>query len=171
MDSSQILALAWVLLQWDLADVSMVVLIMFDAILRTGEGMQLNAGDFSFQHGRCYLALHNTKGSARKGAPEGITLCSAPLSAWVESVARRCQPGEFLLKGSTAHFRSAWSAAVAELGLHGIFLPYSCRRGGATAHFLCQGSFLFITVAYHASQHVQHAGSTRVATWRRGGRK
>ena len=28
--------------------------------------------------------------------------------------------------------------------------------------FLCQGSFLFIPVAYHASQHVQHTGSTRV---------
>ena len=36
------------------------------------------------------------------------------------------------------------------------------EENGGHFPFLCQGSFLFITVAYHASQHVQHTGSTRV---------
>ena len=140
LSPSQAMALAWVCTSWGLPDIALTLLIQFDGVLRTGEAFMATKADFRW-NGRnsAFLSLHRTKGSSRKGSPEGVSLESPLVLALLYDwffVQKRPQ----LLEHSPAQFRYYFSESVRECHLEGHFRPYSLRRGGATAHFIAGGS-------------------------------
>ena len=140
LSPSQVLALAYVALQWEMPDVSIALLVQYDCILRTGEIILATAADFQWGPGlSVLLSLHNTKGSARKGAPECVAvespLVMGMLHWWL---CEQRQPR--LLARTSGDFRGIFNLLISECALQGHFRPYSLRRGGATAHFQACGS-------------------------------
>ena len=137
----QVMAMCAVLYAWDLQDVALVVLLQFHALLRAGEGLSARSNQFTFSPDflQGHMALPFTKGSARKGAVEGVSITCQALCQMLINHFAGLPAGTPLLQRTPAQYRIAFSGAVTELGLNGHFRPYSLRRGGATHHFLVGG--------------------------------
>jgi len=135
----QVLAMAWVAWSWRLPGICAGLLIGFDCFLRTGEICSLQTSQLSHNRGQLYIALPDTKGSARKGAPEGAKLTSDVLALFVWRLCGRSPAGAKVIGCTAAEFRVAFAEIIGELGLQGHFLPYSLRRGGATEFFMRHG--------------------------------
>ena len=138
----QLDAICWVAAQWDLIDVAIALWVGFDALLRTAEFVGLRVGQLHFKADltACFVSLPETKGSARKGAPEGVAVKAPALVRLLAKHCNRLQAGDLVLRRSPTQFRAAFKALVAAVNLHGEYKPYSIRRGGATAWFRRSGS-------------------------------
>ncbi|CAE8593709.1 unnamed protein product, partial [Polarella glacialis] len=85
--------------------------------------------------------LPETKGTARKGAIETVSVTDPELSLILWGVCRHLKkPGDALLRRTPQQFRTIFKAAVELLGLDSLIKPYSLRRRGATHWFRETGS-------------------------------
>ena len=82
-----------------------------------------------------------TKGGARQGAAESVTIATPFVVKIVEASLLGRQRGDPLFPKGSGQFRDLFHKVVQKLQLqHWGFKPYSLRRGGATDHFRKFGS-------------------------------
>ena len=118
----------------------------FEALLRTGELLQVKPTDLLLSDTQGLVRLPKTKTSQRKNAVEVVTfsnpwvLCLLQsVVDWKEGQGLRAAP---LWDASPQAFRERFRAYMKYFKLsHCSFRPYSLRRGGATALFLRSGSY------------------------------
>ena len=128
--------------QWGFADCAILMWTAFEGLLRTAEVLSLCAKQLHFKRDlrSVFISLPNTKGSARKGAAEGVLIEEPVLTKLLAKAVANLLPGDKLLRRSQPQFRIVFDAAIKECGLDGHFKPYSLRRGGATHWFRTTGS-------------------------------
>ena len=102
--------------------------------LRTGELLSLDFGQLSWAENcrSAIVSLGITKGGARRGAAESVTLdlewLALALRAWALA-----GPGGFIVNETQPRFRQLIAEGLAALRCtEWGFAPYSLRRGGAT---------------------------------------
>ena len=134
-------------LRWD--DIGVLLWVSFDAILRTGEMLQLSKGDiFASDNGdRAVINLGWTKGGIRRGVEESVVIEDPAVARVLNAFVQNLAPGDFILKRTAADFRAKFDQLMGALGAgQWKFKPYSIRRGGATRHFREGGSLSATTV-------------------------
>eukprot|EP00971_Amphidinium_carterae_P199666 3962999-Amphidinium_carterae.2 len=122
---------------------AVVLIIGFTAFLRTTEMLTLERWQLEFGTGQLLLRLPITKSGKRHGNVEESVLIEEPqVVAVLWRLVGALPRDERLWPHSPAHFRVQWSALCAffQVAQH-AFMPYSLRRGGATAHFLRHRSY------------------------------
>ena len=138
-----VLAMSGVALRWQFRDVAVLLLLGFNAFLRTAELLGLMSSQLVFSPDGMHavVQLPETKGTARSGAIESVPLADRGLVLALRHACAGLKPGDRLLRRTPAHFRMIFDALLEELGCgrHG-FKPYSLRRGGATHFFRETGS-------------------------------
>jgi hypothetical protein len=142
ISSTVMLSLASVAWKWGFTDVALLLRVGFHCFLRTGELCTLRAAQcvFSIDRKQAVIMLPETKGTARKGAIESVSITDPELSLLLWKVCKDLKPGEALLRRTPQQFRAIFKAAVELLGLDSLVKPYSLRRGGATHWFRETGS-------------------------------
>ena len=120
-------------------EIGAALLIGFDAMLRTGELIQLRMNHISFIKNRAILSLPSTKTSKRSGNQEMVVVESLLANKALQQVVSR-RPGGLLLPSGAAHFRRIFRGLCQAFDLDFHVTPYSLRRGGATYSFLRHGS-------------------------------
>jgi hypothetical protein len=131
-------ALAGCALKLKLPHVSLAILIGFYGLLRTAEICNLSRGDMaiSLDPPTVVLNLGLTKGGARSGALESVTLNQQFLVKLCQAWVLNKQAGDKLLPKGPGDFRKVFADLLRTLQLQEWgFKPYSLRRGGATDHF------------------------------------
>ena len=79
------------------------------------------------------VSLGITKGGARRGASESVTIDLPWLATAVKAASEASSPGDTLVGVTPARFRTLFAQALKDLGCSGWgFMPYSVRRGVAT---------------------------------------
>ena len=132
------------LVQWGFWRDALVALCAFDLVLRTGEALELRAGDSEATKARVgmVLKLRQTKVGRRRGADEFVVVDDSLVQAALQLLAQDCAPGDLLIVCLPHHWRYRWNSAVRELGLQFLDVrAYSLRRRGATRLFRRLGSF------------------------------
>ena len=117
--------------------------VAFFGLLRTGELLSLRAKDVFIPgpKGPAVLSLGLTKGGARQGAAESVTLHEQSILPALWRWKQSNSPTAFLTLKPHA-WRALFARAIDALHLTDQhFRPYSLRRGGATFHFNHHGSF------------------------------
>ena len=112
-------------------------------LLRTGELLSLRAKDVFIPgpKGPAVLSLGLTKGGARQGAAESVTLHERSILPDLWRWKQVSSPSQFLTLKPHA-WRALFTKAIEALKLNDLqFRPYSLRRGGATFWFNQHGSF------------------------------
>ena len=123
-----------------------LIILGFEALLRTGELLQVRPHDILPREGQCLVHLKQTKTTAKRGAPEVVPFrqqWAYMLLQTVQEVARE-QQGNFVPMWSRSHqsFRKKFRKYLRYFHLHRFgFQPYSLRRGGATEVFRRTGSY------------------------------
>ena len=121
-------------------EMSVLLLLGFDCLLRTGELLSLTADDFQLGRTAGVISLRNTKSGIRFNANEAISITNPLVLETLRLfISVRRQLGTTLLplwSSSPALFRSRFKELCNIMDLsHHAFRPYSLRRGGATAFF------------------------------------
>jgi len=121
---------------------ALLVVIAFDAFLRTTEFMGMTAGQLTFNngHSRVHISLPLTKSSKRKGGPEGVTVAISPYVKALHLLVSRKAAGERIAEVAPREFRSLFESVRKAVHLPDSVKPYSLRRGGATEFFRQCGS-------------------------------
>ena len=117
--------------------------IAFYGLLRTGGLLSLRAKDVFIPgpKGPAVLSLGLTKGGARQGAAESVTLHERSILPDLWKWKQVNAPSKFLAPKPHA-WRALFTKAIEALKLNDLrFRPYSLRRGGATFWFNQHGSF------------------------------
>ena len=119
------------------------MLLGFHGLLRPGELMQVRAAHFiGARHpGVIVLTLPWTKSGQRlQAVPESVILTEAVTIACARAVTLHLRPQDLVYPGGDKQFRQEFRhcCKVAQLPAMS-WLPYSLRRGGATAYFLAEG--------------------------------
>ena len=117
--------------------------VAFFGLLRTGELLSLRARDIFIPgpKGPAVLSLGLTKGGARQGAAESVTLHEESILPALWKWKQASSPSQFLTLKPHAG-RALFTKAIDALRLSDLrFRPYSLRRGGATFHFNHHSSF------------------------------
>ena len=127
----------------DQAPIAMACLIAFNAMLRTGELLELRVGDCSPAPDCWVLQLRSTKaGQRRLLQDESVIIKDSLTIAALTFLTRNKNPGDFLVGVSPHRFRKAWNVMKMHFEIsHLKYLPYSLRRGGATWYFNHTGNF------------------------------
>ena len=115
----------------------------FNAMLRTGELLDLRVENCHFTPSGAILHLQNTKGGQRRLIQEETVIIEDHLTLWAlgQLCTNKC-PGDFLVGISPSVFRTRWNQMKQHLNIARYrYLPYSLRRGGATWFFHHTGSF------------------------------
>jgi integrase len=124
-------------------------MIGFYGLLRTGEILKLTSQDFSIGKSPRTLVVNLglTKGGARQGALESVTIHDEYVINLVQAFQFTASRGDKLLPNGGGDFRKVFSSLVEELDISDWgFRPYSLRRGGATEHFRAFNSLSATTV-------------------------
>jgi integrase len=122
-----------------------LVLLAFDAFLRTGEIYDLQTQDLQYDASSLVVRLLRTKSGQRHGAFEALTVHD-PLVLRMWRRLRRTHPdlgapGCYVYPAKTSEFAARFAAALAHFNLSRLQLRvYSLRRGGATAFYKRTGS-------------------------------
>ena len=143
-----VLALAEWLLRRRHTGMALDVVLATHCFLRTGELLGLEFGQLTWAEDSrsAIVSLGITKGGARRGAAESVTLeldwLALALRAWALS-----EPGASVV-GETQHrFRQLFSEGLAAIRCEDWgFMPYSLRRGGATELWRQTGSLGRVTL-------------------------
>ena len=136
-----VLVLAWYFVRRGHVGGAFILLAGFDCFLRTGEMLGLALADVSFgSDGRGALNLGFTKSGKRHGAFEASTvndpLCGRVFQRVLAGLPSGTSMDNYVFRGKTHRFYALFHAGIRWLGLESYgFLPYSIRRGGATAFF------------------------------------
>ena len=114
--------------------ISLGIMICFNALLRTGELLNLRAGDVVFAEDTCVLHLGETKGAKRRLLQDETVILSDPLTLLcLRTLSSGLEPGTYLLQTSPSSFRTKWNKMKLFFQFTNFrILPYSLRRGGAT---------------------------------------
>jgi hypothetical protein len=131
-------ALAGAALKKGWYDMAFVVLMAFHCLLRTHEFCDMRSGDLVVAP-NCLKAVLNlpfTKTSKRNRTEESVTVTDRYLVAFGHALQQDRLPGDKFLSISGQTFRERFRVLLQSLDLSELnVLPYSLRRGGATAHF------------------------------------
>ena len=123
-----------------LFEMSLLLLLGFHCLLRTGELLNLSGTDFQIGSDTGLVSLQNTKTGRRKGANEMVTIFDGTtLEVLRLFLGERRLQGALhapLWTGSGSSFRSQFNWIATQFHMqHENFRPYSLRRGGATDYF------------------------------------
>lgn len=123
--------------------ISLACLVAFNALLRTGELLELRVSDCLKAVDCWVLHLRSTKGGQRRLLQDESVIVKDPLTtAALDKLTRGKTLGDFLVGVSPHQFRREWNHMKVYFGIsHLKYLPYSLRRGGATWYFQHTGSF------------------------------
>ena len=128
---------------WGFHDMALLLALGFHGFLRTGELLDLRPANLHVdaQNGVVVVTLPHTKGTARHGAVEGVSIVHKPTAQACHDVVRRLLPGCLIVQRTALQFRRLFQALLTELRVDQRgFQPYSLRRGGATHHFQMHGN-------------------------------
>ena len=120
----------------------------YQCILRTGEAFGLKVGAATLAPGgrEVLFELGLTKGGRRRREKSEHVLSRDPALIKLFLLAREGKaPGDKLYPVTAHCMRQTFARACRELGLSSDMRPYSCRRGGAAAHFQKFGSLSLTT--------------------------
>ena len=120
----------------------------FHALLRTGEAINVKAGDVTWDdhRQRAVVSLGLTKSGKRKGIVEEVIVDDPAVYTMLARQLRSKPAGTYLVP-SAAAFRGKFAAACQALSLEALHLkPYSLRRGGATYMFRQSGNLHNVVV-------------------------
>ena len=122
----------------------LVLLLGFFGLLRPGELMQVRAAHFVFTAGSriAVLTLPFTKSGQRlQSVAESVILEDPTTVACARAVVGQLKAEDLIFPGGDKMFRDQFRSTCKFAGLPAVgWLPYSLRRGGATTHFLLEGS-------------------------------
>ena len=121
-------------------DCAAAFLVAFDTLLRPGELYRLTIGDITWAGGKAVLSLKNTKSGQRRGAEEMVVCSSHVANAWLALAVHGKSKSDPLCDRSPAQLRLLFFSLLEYFNIQGHFSMYSFRRGGATWHFLSEGS-------------------------------
>ena len=143
--------------------------IAFFGLLRTGELLSLRAKDIFTPgpKGPAVLSLGLTRGGARQGAAESVTLHERSILPDLWKWKQVSSPSQFLTLKPHA-WRALFTKATESLKLNDLhFRPYSLRRGGATFWFNQHGSFDKLFVQGRRPQHarLECTSTTALHSW------
>ena len=144
-----------------LPGVALAVLVGGHCVLRTTELATLTFSQIEFagDYTSAVVSLGVTKGGARRGASESVTIELPWLAAAVKAASLNADPGDTLIGVSTSRFRTLFAQALDALNCAGWgFMPYSIRRGGATELWRVSGNLSKVTLRGRWG----HASTTRV---------
>jgi hypothetical protein len=119
-------------------DLAFILLLAYHCLLRTQEFSEARCGDFEWSacSNKGVLRLPDTKSGKRNHVEEQVSITDSKLSAFGRAVMRDLQPGDRVLSCSIKVMRQRLRQLLEDLRLQNLYiLPYSFRRGGATAHF------------------------------------
>ena len=119
-------------------NIALALVLGFYGLLRTGEICNLCRQDFAISTSPKVLVVNLglTKGGARQGAMEAVTIDKVLVVNLAAAWCLDRPPGDKLLPMGGPHFRNIFNQCVRKIGLvEWGFRPYSLRRGGATEHF------------------------------------
>ena len=140
-----VLAMAGAALQRGWLDMAVGLLLAFQALLRTGELLNLTCGDFQFGKVNCVVFLGLTKGGRRRNESESVVVCDDALISLLRLITEPKQRGERLVPAPTT-FRRRFDTLLRDVGLQDKgYKPYSLRRGGATHTWLVSGNMALTT--------------------------
>eukprot|EP00438_Fugacium_kawagutii_P011317 Skav205072 [mRNA] locus=scaffold142:444791:445402:- [translate_table: standard] len=146
MSPSLLLAFAGVLLKWQWRRLSRLCVVAYCGLLRTGEMFLLRKRDVILpgkQGGSAVLFLQDTKTSQRNHLLWEKVVISEKLGIHcLKLLCRNRRPDDYLVDETAGKLRDLWKQVVAHLGLEQFhFLPYSIRRGAATACYVNGATF------------------------------
>jgi integrase len=122
-------------------DVGTMLLVGFEAMLRTGELFNLAASDVMFMERGAVIRLVSTKMGVRQGRSEMVQLHCPMVVDLLHSHVRSLAAGARLSARTPQQLRGCLRDLVGDFSLsHVRYTWYSLRRGGATADFLEHGS-------------------------------
>ena len=140
LSPSLLLSFAGVLLQWQWSRLACLCTVGYAGLLRTGEMFLLQRQHVILPRmpdQSAVLFLVNTKTTQRNLLQSEKVLIKEKIA--IESLRYLCaglRKEDFLVTTSAAKFRSVWKDVVQHLGLQDFnYLPYSIRRGAATAAY------------------------------------
>lgn len=116
------------------------IMLGFDTLLRPGELYSIRKSNITWARGRAVLTLENTKTGQRKGAQEMVICHSHIANYWLSKALAQKRDCDLLLDCTPQALRNLFFGILEHLAVQGLFSMYSLRRGGATWHFLQQGS-------------------------------
>ena len=120
-------------------DMTVMLLLGFFCLLRTGELLQLTVNDFCLGHSSGLVSLKHTKSGRRDNASEFVSFTDIPTLEAVKqliSLRKETNTGPRLWVHSPSSFRQQFKLLCDHYDLSSHqFRPYSLRRGGATHHF------------------------------------
>ena len=120
-------------------DMTVMLLLGFFCLLRTGELLQLTVNDFCLGHSSGLVSLKHTKSGRRDNASEFVSFTDVPTLEAVKqliSLRKETNTGPRLWVHSPSAFRQQFKLLCDHYDLSSHqFRPYSLRRGGATHHF------------------------------------
>ena len=137
-----LLAMCGLAIEWGDTSLMLTLAVSFHCILRTAESYNVRMADLQLtQADTAVLSLPLTKSGQRFNVKESVTITDPYLVAALIRFARDKEPGDLLYTQGARSFRSSFSALVGALGLprHARYMPYSIRRGAATADFRMHG--------------------------------
>ncbi len=123
---------------WD--DVATLLLVGFEAMLRTGELFSLRSTDVMFTERGAVLRLEATKVGVRQGRAEMVQLHCPLVLGLLHSRVHTLAAGERLSARTAPQLRACLRALACDFDVgHVHYTWYSLRCGGATADFLEHG--------------------------------
>ena len=118
-------------------------------LLRTGELVELAFSQIEWaeDYASCVISLGTTKGGARRGVLESVTVELQWLSLAMRAL-REAPNATPTVVGVPSHvFRRVFNEGIAALKCDGWgFMPYSIRRGGATDLWRTSGALSKVTL-------------------------
>eukprot|EP00438_Fugacium_kawagutii_P028641 Skav218555 [mRNA] locus=scaffold2599:280853:281536:- [translate_table: standard] len=116
---------------------ALTFLVGFTFFLRTQELLQLYPEDFLVDSSDGSIVLRIATSKTSRGAQQSIALHDSRLAGLVQFILLQLPAGKFLWAYSLSHFRNVFRAFCNFFEVQALSLvPYSLRRGGATAYYL-----------------------------------
>ena len=144
-----LLAMCGLAIEWGDVSLMLTLAVSFHCLLRTAESFSIRIADMQLtQADTAVLSLPLTKSGQRFNVKESVTITDRYLVAALSRFTRSKEPGDLLYQGGARSFRSSFGALVRALDLprHARYMPYSIRRGAATADFRMHGLLSRTTV-------------------------
>ena len=136
-----VLALSAMAMERGWRDVAVLLLVAFEAMLRTGEAFQVAARDVLFTPRGAILRLPRTKMGTRQAREDMVQVHSSVTVSLLRQVVDERPDGGLIAQRRPDQMRVALRSLLTAFGLDGVgYTWYSLRRGGATTDFLEHGS-------------------------------
>ena len=131
------LGLAGLALEMEMIDMAALILVGFDAFLRTGELFGLRCFHINFMGTKAALTLGLTKSGKRRGTEESTVVNSPIATKMLQAACMGRSPTELVRQRSPAHCRAILKNLLLYFELDTTtYNWYSLRRGGAIAFFV-----------------------------------